>query len=147
MSESEEKPFTVNDRRKFTPDGQAREESATTAPRPAVEPAIDAADAQAPREAGASVEGGGERPSIGPVDFAQFLLSLAAPAGVLLSGGGKEEVGDADALAQAQSIISILEMLEDKTRGRRTPDEERLLEDLLFELRMAYVRKRGKTGP
>ena len=38
-------------------------------------------------------------------------------------------------------------MLEDKTRGRRTPDEDRLLEGLLFELRMAYVQKKRVRVP
>jgi hypothetical protein len=42
----------------------------------------------------------------------------------------------------AREIIGILEMLKDKTEGRRTPDEDALLSELLFELRMAYV---GRT--
>ena len=38
-------------------------------------------------------------------------------------------------------------MLEDKTAGRRTREEDRLLEELLFELRMAYVQKRRAGAP
>ena len=44
-----------------------------------------------------------------------------------------------EALDGARSIISILEMLRDKTDGRRTKQEDEVIEGLLFELRMAYV--------
>ena len=162
MSESEEKPFTVNDRRKLTPEGRVRDEAdAATGPerpprrRPPPTPAegpFGAGREGAPRpgDAQASADARAARhPSpAGPVDFSQFLLSLGAQAGALLSGAGAEEgIGAEDVLAHAQSIISILEMLEDKTRGRRTPDEDRLLEELLFELRMAYVQKRRAGAP
>jgi hypothetical protein len=30
-------------------------------------------------------------------------------------------------------------VLREKTEGRRTPDEDRILEGILYELRMAYV--------
>ena len=73
------------------------------------------------------------------LDFAQFLMSLGAQAGLLLSGEGPEGTEGAERLAGAQSIIAILEMLKDKTEGRRTDAEDALLEDLLFQLRMAYV--------
>jgi hypothetical protein len=36
-------------------------------------------------------------------------------------------------------MIAILEMLRDKTEGRRTPDEDAVLDGLLYELRMGYV--------
>jgi hypothetical protein len=32
-------------------------------------------------------------------------------------------------------------MLKDKTEGRRTPEEGRVLDELLFQLRMAYVQR------
>ena len=82
-----------------------------------------------------------------PADFAQFLLTLGAQAGMLLSGEGLPEGADpASALDGARSVIAILEMLKAKTEGRRTDDEERLLEELLFQLRMAYVEKTRAGG-
>lgn len=42
-------------------------------------------------------------------------------------------------LALAHETIDLVEMLQEKTRGNLTPDEERLLEDLLYDLRMRYV--------
>ena len=79
------------------------------------------------------------------MDLAQFLLSLGAQAGMLLSGQALPEGADpSEALGGARSIISILEMLESKTEGNRTAEETRVLEGLLYELRMAYVeRSRG----
>jgi len=44
-------------------------------------------------------------------------------------------------LAMAKQTIDILEMLEDKTVGNLTGEEERLLEQVLADLREAYKRK------
>jgi hypothetical protein len=135
MSEND-KSFTVSDRRHFTPDGRPRDD----------EPGDATVPAGAPHEprTGARAEGG--RGVAGPaVDFATFLLGLAAQAGGLLEGGA-EGASQAESLEAARSIISILEMLKDKTEGRRTPEEEALLADLLFQLRLAYVSKTRAGG-
>jgi hypothetical protein len=80
-------------------------------------------------------------------DFSRFLLGLAASAGAFLSGEGlPENVDRAVALEEARSVISVLEMLKEKTEGRRTPPEEALLDELLFQLRMAYVEKTRAGG-
>jgi hypothetical protein len=131
MSESD-KSFTVSDRRHFTPDGRPRDDNGEEA-------------AGALPRGEASPTAGPTAPPAGPADFCQFLLGLAAQAGMLMSAPEREE-GESpeESLEGARSIISILEMLKDKTEGRRTPAEEGLLADLLFQLRMAYV---GKTRP
>jgi Domain of unknown function (DUF1844) len=49
---------------------------------------------------------------------------------------GKQGTRD---LALARQSIDILEMLEAKTKGNLTADEARLLEDLLYDLRMRFV--------
>ena len=129
MSETE-KPFTVSDRRHFTPEGRPRgtaEDASAAEASPA-----DAADETSPA---------------GPADFSQFVLGLAAQAGALLSGQGLPEgMGPAEALEGARSVISILEMLKDKTTGRLSAREEALLDELLFQLRMAYVEKTRAGG-
>ena len=43
-------------------------------------------------------------------------------------------------LAQAQSAIDVLLMLRDKTQGNRSEQESRLLEDILYDLQMRFVR-------
>ncbi len=142
MSQSE-KPFSVSDRRHFTPEGQPRDE-------PAPESSAGRPPAATP-EAGASIGAGGghgkERVG-GPVDLAQFLVSLGAQAGMLLAeAGGMEAAKAEEALDGARSIISILEMLRDKTEGRRTDAEDRIIDGLLYELRMTYVERARARRP
>jgi len=168
MSE-EKKPFTVTDRRHFTREGEVRAgEAAVEEPRPAPAPPPAAAappparPAPAPPPApatapppGASYDG----PSIsrpddiggGPgetLDFVGLLLSLGTQASMML--GMSAPPGQRPAapdLQGARSIIGLLEVLRDKTEGRRTAEEEEVLQGLLYELRMQYVALARKGGP
>lgn len=130
MSETE-KSFTVSDRRHFTPEGRPRDPEGGAAEQ-------TAAGAQAPAENEAS-----RAPrKAAPARLADLLLSLAAQASLLLSGEGPAEgASPVEALEAAGSVISVLEMLKDKTEGRRSADEDALLDDLLYQLRMAWVEK------
>jgi len=78
--------------------------------------------------------------------YGLLLLSLGAQATLLLGMAGEEEddEGPPD-LPGAQAIIALLETLRDKTEGRRTEDEDRILQAILYELRMAYV-SRARAG-
>ncbi|OQW33653.1 MAG: hypothetical protein A4E19_03830 [Nitrospira sp. SG-bin1] len=42
-------------------------------------------------------------------------------------------------LPQAKEIIDLLSVLENKTKGNLTPDEQTVLRDMLYALRMKYV--------
>lgn len=76
------------------------------------------------------------------VDMNTFILSLSSS--VLVQLG---EVCDPDSGQTCQNLdiarhtIDILGLLEQKTKGNLTPDEETLLKNVLFELRMKYVQK------
>ncbi len=59
---------------------------------------------------------------------------------------GAEGAPPREALQDARALISILEMLKDKTEGRRTPDEDRILEGVLYELRLGYLARAGVSG-
>jgi hypothetical protein len=41
-------------------------------------------------------------------------------------------------------MIDLLGIIETKTKGNLTPDEERLLRQLLMDLRLRYVRDTGR---
>ncbi len=131
----DQKSFTVNDRRHFNADGEARE-----------------AGPEAPSVVSGKTEPGPaasepSAPSARPADFSQFILSLAAQAGFLLSGqAGAEGPSPAEALEDVRGLISILEMLKDKTEGRRTPEEDRILDGILYELRLGYLARAGVGG-
>jgi len=43
-------------------------------------------------------------------------------------------------LAQAQFSIDLLRLLREKTEGHRSPDESRLLEGILYDREMRFVR-------
>jgi Domain of unknown function (DUF1844) len=133
QSDQSDKPFTVSDRRHFTPEGRPRD---------------DDADAGAPpsQQAVPPTPDPGQPADEPPADFSQFLMGLAAEAARLLAGEGVPEgTPRAETLAGARSMVAILEMLKDKTEGRRTPGEDTLLAELLFQLRMAYV-ERTRAG-
>jgi hypothetical protein len=79
-----------------------------------------------------------------PTDFSSLLLSLGSSALVHL--GEMEHPDDAAVsknLPLAKQTLDILAMLQEKTRGNLTEDESKLLEQLLYELRMKYVAARA----
>jgi hypothetical protein len=130
----DKKPFTVNDRRLFTPDGEARSETDAAAARPA-----EGERKSEPTPPEPSPPAGESAVSL---DFIGLLVSLGAQASALLGLGGepgeKGEGGAVD-LPAARGIIGLIETLERKTEGRRTPEEDKVLAGLLYELRMAYL--------
>ena len=75
-----------------------------------------------------------------PVDFHTFVLSLGSSA--LLHLGElehPEEGAPRQDLALAKHTIDILAMLQEKTKGNLTPPEDKLIESLLYDLRLRYV--------
>lgn len=73
-------------------------------------------------------------------DFSTFVLSLSHSALVHL-GDAPSPDGAARTpnLVLAHQTIDLLEILSEKTKGNLTGEEERLLEHVLYELRMRYV--------
>ena len=126
------KGFTVTDRRHFTRDGEVRPDEAGSkaADRP---PAAAIEPPPAPPVEPQPVRGPG-------ADFGAFLVSLASQAALLLQPDAHGDRLGPD-LEGLREFVSIFEMLRDKTQGRRTPEEDRILEGILYELRMAYLGK------
>ena len=78
------------------------------------------------------------------IDFSTFVLSINSSALVQL--GFIEDPGSGQKtknLPLAKQTIDILAMLEEKTRGNLTSDEDNILKNLLYELRMLYVKEKG----
>jgi hypothetical protein len=74
------------------------------------------------------------------VDFSTFVLSLSHSALMDLGQAPHPETGSvAKTLPLARQTIDLLAMLEEKTKGNLSGDEERLLTQILFDLRMRYV--------
>lgn len=76
-----------------------------------------------------------------PLDFSTFILSLSTS--VLMNLGvvenpmtGKTEKEP----AIAKQTIDLIELLREKTKGNLTNEEGKLMEDVLHELRLWYVK-------
>jgi hypothetical protein len=75
------------------------------------------------------------------VDFSTFVLSLGTTALYqmgLVSDPASGETVEADPLV-AQQTVDTLEMLREKTRGNLDEEERKLIDSLLYELRMRFV--------
>lgn len=74
------------------------------------------------------------------VTFSTFVLSLSSSALVHLGEVPEPETGAVQRdLALAKHTIDVLCMLQNKTQACLDADEKRLLEGLLYDLRMKYV--------
>ena len=75
------------------------------------------------------------------INFTNFLLSLSTS--VLIQLGEVQDPmtnQNEKNLPIAKQTIDLLGMLREKTKGNLTPDEEKLFENLLYDLRIRYVR-------
>lgn len=99
--------------------------------------AASAAPSSGPRSA--QSESSRERREIPPASFETLVQSIATQAsyylGELAPAGGEPTVS----LDMARHHIDTLAVLEAKTRGNLTPDEQRLLDITLYEMRMRFV--------
>jgi hypothetical protein len=74
------------------------------------------------------------------VDFTTFLLAPSHSALMHLGEAPNPETGGTEKnVPLAKQTIDLIAMLEDKTKGNLSGDEERLLGQILFDLRMRYV--------
>ena len=146
--EQAESGVTVKDRRRFTPEGEVREdapEKETSSPSTGAEekesPLID----PPPSRRGAETR---QSPPPPPMDFSTFVMSLYQTTlihlGEIHLPDDPEEIEPN--LPMAKQTIDILEMLKEKTEGNLNHQEEQLLRKMLFELQMLYVNTCKATG-
>ncbi len=86
-----------------------------------------------------------ERGPLPPGDLAALISMLTTQAFFalgLLEVQGQEGEREPD-LAMAKYNIDMLETLQEKTKGNLTPEEEKVLSNMLNQLRMAYVKVTG----
>lgn len=74
------------------------------------------------------------------LDFTTFVLSISSAAfmGLGLTPRPGEQSAEVD-LELARQNIDLLQLIKDKTRNNLTPEEQRLLDSLLYETRMRFV--------
>lgn len=79
------------------------------------------------------------------IDFTTFVLSVSSAAFMGLGltpkpGQNKPEVD----LELARQNIDLLEMIKEKTKNNLDADEQRLIDNLLYETRMRFIEVQGK---
>jgi hypothetical protein len=145
-SEGPSKTIKVVDRRRFTEDGSPRDPgSRDAATEPASEAQVSGTGAAGPGadpppqpepETAAAEEN--QPPASAPTtspDFVELVAMLAQQAELILIGTDEMPAQP----EQAKRLIDYLGALEAKTRGNLTDEEQRLLSNVVFELRTMFV--------
>ena len=155
MSQQENAPrIVVRDRRAFAADGSRRTDAEPrsetpadspptgTAPKPSAGvPAADGVPAAPAPDPGSAPE---EDPR-----FKQLISLLFSQAAMLLeqTAEGADKPGSAggpqraEALQGIQTVIGLLEVVEEKTRGRLAAGDARLVSQALYQLRIVYMER------
>ncbi|MEA3435203.1 MAG: DUF1844 domain-containing protein [Thermodesulfobacteriota bacterium] len=132
----EEKGFVIKDKRAFSPKDQELKEEDKE---PEKEPAKEETEAQ---EAASEKKQEAEA-QLPEINFPTFIISLNASA--LVNLGAIEDPASGKKVKNlliAKQTIDILNMLEEKTRGNLTEEEEQILKNILYDLRMIYVKEK-----
>ena len=120
--------FTIRDKRTFDSKGEVKEESER------IEKEEGAAKE---KQEGQKEEGFTPLPK---VNFSSFLLSLSSSTLLHLGEIPDPQSGEKRKdLALAKQSVDIISMLKEKTKDNLTEEEEKLLEHLLYDLRMRFV--------
>ncbi len=126
MSDTEGPGFVIRDRRGRSDDGGTTQDQGT------------ASRSQQDEPSQAELPPAGEPGP--PISFSSFVFSLGTSALMLMGEHpDPKQAGPPLNLPQAKEIIDILSMLDEKTKGNQTSDEQAVLTDMLYALRMKYV--------
>jgi hypothetical protein len=136
----EKKDFVVKDRRIFSEenldDGDKEEREA-----PAAEEKTEAET----KEANQKPDAGDQEPPLQfpEINFATFVASLNASALLQLGAIEDPTTGTKNKnLPMAKQTIDILSMMQEKTVGNLSQEEENLLKNILYDLRLMYVKEK-----
>ena len=126
MGDEKDQGFVIRDRRGRGEDAPAAP-SASTPPTPEPAPVESHHDAH------------GHTGHL-PVNFSSFVISMGSSALMLMGEQLDPQQPTMQLnLPQAKEIIDLLSMLAEKTRGNLTPDEQVVMKDMLYALRMKFV--------
>jgi hypothetical protein len=147
MAEREQDPgFKVRDRRRFDEHGEARPAEGEPAPAGPVPPGAAAAAGEAVKAGPRGPDPEREPEPVNaprarrPIDFVTFVFSLGSSALMHLGDAPHPETGRVEKnLPLAQETIDLLAMLQEKTKGNLTPEEDRFLGGLLYDLRLRFI--------
>lgn len=122
----ESKDFKVVDKRRFSETGETKAE---------------AEKAEKKEEKVEKPQDAPKSAPLPPVDFSTFMLSLSNSALLHLGEIPHQETNKVERnLELARHTIDMIDMLKQKTKGNLTGEEAMLLDNILYDLRMRYVK-------
>ncbi|MDA8168805.1 MAG: DUF1844 domain-containing protein [Nitrospiraceae bacterium] len=122
-----EERFEIRDKRRLDAEGNVKGQQPQSQPKAAPE---EKAVRQGPAASGPSI-------------FVPFLMNIA---GMAYMAMGLGEMPAEPNLPEARYIIDAIAMLEEKTKGNLTPEEDKALKELLYELRMNFAKVVSAAG-
>jgi Domain of unknown function (DUF1844) len=136
MAEDKKGPgFVVKDKRLFAESGEAR------APEEQTTPAAEETKSVPPE---AAQSGKGKEPDYPPINFTNFVLSLSTSALFHFGDFPDPESGKTQKnLPAAKQTIDILDMLNEKAKGNLNENETNLIQGILYELKLRYVKEKA----
>jgi hypothetical protein len=163
MAEKKKEEFVVQDRRRFSTEGEltspAVEEEKPSVTQEVAEPAVaEEASAMAPPPTDAEQHqqrgdynaaskkidemldaAGAKRPTNLDVTFEGLVASLYMQAMIQMGMIREENTPPRPDIVGARHTIDTIALLEEKTRGNLSEREKQMLQNALFELRMAFL--------
>ncbi|MBW2600975.1 MAG: DUF1844 domain-containing protein [Deltaproteobacteria bacterium] len=133
------KGFVIKDRRSF---GSEAEKPSSETP----EESREQKESEVKEEAAKTEEktASSEEVQLPEVNFSTFIFSLSSSAFLHLGEIEDPSTGTKQKnLPMAKHTIDILGMLKEKTEGNLTEDETQLLTNILYDLRMRYVKDKS----
>ena len=129
---AEEQEFKVTDRRGFTEDGMPK-------------PVTEEEPVEAPPGEAASGPRDESKDDYRPIDFPTYILGYYTQGLVLLGETPNPYTRKKEEdVESVRHIIDLLSMIEQKTKGNLTNEENQLLESVLYELRMKFMTKTSR---
>jgi hypothetical protein len=127
MAEAEDKGFVFKDRRKLSQEDE--------------EPVKEAKPREEPAQTQEKKTDDRAYPPLPEVNFSTFIVSLSTEIlfhlGEIAHPGTGERRKD---LVLAKHAIDTLAMMQEKTKGNLIEEEQKLLESMLYDLRMCFIR-------
>ena len=124
----EEKGFVIKDRRSFDEQGELKQDGVKE------EPAKKEPEKRPPKEETPS-------PPLPQVNFSSLILSLSSTAFLHLGEIPDPSTGEKKKdLALSKHVIDTIGMLKEKTEGNLTQEEKQLIENILTDLWLRYVK-------
>jgi hypothetical protein len=146
--EEDETGFTVKDKRKIgkeedkSAESEVKDEAKSEEKESAKEAIVEPEEKKEAPPAEEEIKQDQELP---PIDFMSFIMSLSTSALIYL-GEVPDPVDNErkKIIPMAKQMIDLISLLKEKTKGNLTADEEKYMENILFELRMLFVKASTK---